>query len=202
MGLRGGNASLSERASNVATNDPIMASVAGRYASALFELASEKNALTNVEQDLQNLQTLIDDSADLRQLLASPVLSTEQQEKALTAVLTKMGVNEMTSNFMRLVTQNRRLPVVPDVIRAFQGLAAKARGEVSAEVISATPLNEEQTSALKSALKDSVGQDVQLSAKVDPSLLGGLVVKIGSRMVDSSLRTKLATMRASLSGSA
>ena len=186
----------------MATNEPIMASVAGRYASALFELATDQNAVGDVERDLGNFQSLLTESADLRQVLASPVLSTEEQNKAVTAVLAKMGASDMTTNFFQLITKNRRLSVAGDVVRAFQALAAKARGEVTAEVVSATTLNDEQTAALKATLKDSVGKDVQLSAKVDPSLLGGLIVKIGSRMVDSSLRTKLATMKATLSSSA
>lgn len=186
----------------MATNEPILASVAGRYASALYELAAEKNAVGEIEKDLTNFETLMNDSTDLQQLLSSPVLSTDQQDKALSAILAKMGANEVTTNFFKLITKNRRLSVAGDVVRAFKGLAAKARGEVTAEVTSATALNDEQTAALKAVLKESVGKDVQLFAKVDPSLLGGLIVKIGSRMVDSSLRTKLATMKTSLAGNA
>jgi len=179
-----------------------MASVAGRYASALFELATDKNVVGDVERDLTNFQSVLSESADLRQVLASPVLSTHEQGKAVSAVLAKMGASDITSNFFKLITENRRLAVASDVVRGFKALASKARGEVAAEVISATALNDEQTAALKASLKDSVGKDVQLTAKVDPALLGGLVVKIGSRMVDSSLRTKLATMKAALSSSA
>lgn len=179
-----------------------MASVAGRYASALFELATENNVVGDVERDLTNFSRLINESADLRQVLASPILSTDEQGKAISAVLAKVGASEMTTNFFKLITKNRRLPAAGDVVRAFQALAARARGEVTAEVTSATALSDEQTTALKATLKDSVGKDVQLSTNVDPSLLGGLIVKIGSRMVDSSLRTKLATMKAALSGNA
>lgn len=186
----------------MATNEPILASVAGRYASALFELAADNNSVADIERDLSNFQSLLNESDDLRRLLASPVLSEEQQGKAVTTLLAKADASDMTVNFFKLLTKNRRLAVAGDVIRAFQSLAAKARGEVTAEVISAVSLNEEQTTALKATLKESVGKDVQLSAKVDPSLLGGLIVKIGSRMVDSSLRTKLATMKTTLSGSA
>ncbi len=186
----------------MATNEPIMASVAGRYASALFELATEKNVVGDVERDLTNFQNVLSESADLRQVLASPILSTDEQGNAVSAVLAKMDASDMTIKFFKLITQNRRLPVAGDVVRAFKALASKARGEVAAEVISATALNDEQTAALKASLKDSVGKEVQLTAKVDPSLLGGLVIKIGSRMVDSSLRTKLATMKVALSSSA
>ena len=186
----------------MATNEPIMASVAGRYASALFELATDKNVVGDVERDLTNFQSLLSESSDLRQVLASPILSTQDQDKAVAAVLAKMDASEITLNFFKLITKNRRLAVAGDVVRGFKALASKARGEVAAEVISASALNDEQTSALKASLKESVGKDVQLTAKVDPTLLGGLVVKIGSRMVDSSLRTKLATMKAALSSSA
>lgn len=186
----------------MATNEPIMASVAGRYASALFELATENNVVGDVEKDLSNFQNLVSESADLREVLASPILSTEEQDAAVSSVLAKIEAGEITSNFFKLITKNRRLAVSSDAITAFQALASKARGEVAAEVISATELNAEQTAALKASLKESVGKDVQLTAKVDPSLLGGLVVKIGSRMVDNSLRTKLATMKAALTGSA
>ncbi len=179
-----------------------MASVAGRYASALFELATDENAVGDVERDLNTFQQLFDESSDLRGVLASPVLSTEDQGKAVAAVLAKMNASTVTTNLFQLITKNRRLSIAPDVVRAFRALAAKARGEVTAEVISAAPLNDEQTAELKATLKESVGKDVQLSTEVDPSLLGGLVVKIGSRMVDSSLRTKLATMKAALTSSA
>lgn len=185
----------------MATNEPIMAGVAGRYASALFELATGKNAVGEVENDLNNFQTLLNESADLRGVLSSPVLSSEQQSKAVGALLTKIEAGDLTKNFFKLLTRNRRLSQAAGVVRAFKGLAAQARGEVTAEVTTATALNEEQTAALKATLKESVGKDVQLMTKVDPSLLGGLIVKIGSRMVDSSLRTKLSSMKATLSGS-
>lgn len=186
----------------MATNEPIMASVAGRYASALFELASEQNAVAEIERDLTNFQSLLDESDDLNRLLESPVLSTEEQGDAIAAVVAKMDASQTTQNFFKLITQNRRLHVAGDVVRAFRALASKARGEVAAEVISASELTDEQVASLKATLKESVGKDVQLTANVDPSLLGGLVVKIGSRMVDSSLRTKLANMKAALTSSA
>jgi F-type H+-transporting ATPase subunit delta len=172
-----------------------MASVAGRYASALFELAQEQSQLPAVEQDLVNLQGLMDESDDLRRLVRSPVFSADDQSKALAAVLGKMGVSGLSLNFVKLLARNRRLFALSDMIKAFRSMAARSRGEVEADVTSAVTLSDEQLQALKDTLKASIGKDVQVSAKVDPSLLGGLIVKVGSRMIDSSLRTKLATLK-------
>jgi F-type H+-transporting ATPase subunit delta len=133
-------------------------------------------------------------SDDLRRMVRSPVFSAEDQAKALDALLGRIGVNPLTLNFFKVLARNRRLFAAEDIIRAFKALAAEARGEVQAEVTSAVALNDSQLDALKEQLKNSVGKDVQLEATVDPSLLGGLIVKIGSRMIDSSLKTKLATL--------
>jgi F-type H+-transporting ATPase subunit delta len=179
----------------VATDDPMMASVAGRYAGALFELASEAKAQGEVEGHLKTIQGLLDQSADLMRLVRSPVFGAEDQGKALAAVLAKAGIGGLTASFLGVIARNRRLFALPDMIRAYKALAARARGEVAAEVTSAIPLNAAQLSALKDALKGTVGKDVALTTKVDPSLLGGLVVKLGSRMIDSSLRTKLDNMK-------
>jgi len=179
----------------VATEEPIMASVAGRYASALFELASEQKQLPDVEKNLAAFQTLIDSSPDLARLVRSPVFSADDQLKAIKAVLQKAGIGGLAGNFLQLIARNRRLFAVPDMIKSFRALTARARGEVLAEVTSAMALTEAQSNALKDTLRGSVGKDVQLVTKVDPSLLGGLVVKVGSRMIDSSLRTKLATLK-------
>lgn len=177
-----------------------MASVAGRYASALFDLAKSENKIEQVEDDLKAFQALLSESEDLAWLVRSPVIPADEQSKALAAVLEKSGADALTTNFLRLVAKNRRLFAAGDIVKAYQGLAARARGEVAAEVVSAHPLSDEQTAELKAALKASVGQDVTLSTKVDPGLLGGLIVKIGSRMVDSSLRTKLENMKVAMSG--
>lgn len=183
------------KARDVATDDPIMASVAGRYASAMFELAQEQSQLPQVEQDLGNLQALLDESEDLRRMVRSPVFSAEDQSRALEAVLSRIGVAPLTMNFVKLIARNRRLFALGDVMKAFRGLVARSRGEVEADVTSATTLTDDQMAALKETLKASIGKDVQVTAKVDPSLLGGLIVKVGSRMIDSSLRTKLATLK-------
>lgn len=189
-----------DRESDVATDGTIVEGVAGRYASALFELAKEGSAVAGVEADLVKFQTMLDGSEDLRRLVKSPVVSSEDQVKAIGALLSKAGISGLAANFLKLIAQNRRLFVVDGMIKGFRALAAKARGEVTADVTSAVKLSDAQMAALKDALKATVGKDVTLATHVDPSLLGGLVVKVGSRMVDSSLKTKLQNMKVSLGG--
>ncbi|MGD9668751.1 MAG: F0F1 ATP synthase subunit delta [Hyphomicrobiaceae bacterium] len=184
----------------MATDDPMMASVAGRYAAALFDLANDEKKVADVESDLAKFQDLLDMSSDLTSLVRSPLYSAEQQSAAIEKVAVKAGIGPMTTNFLKLLSKNRRLFAIPDMIKAYRALVAKSRGEVTAEVTSAAALNDEQIAELKQTLKASVGKDVQLATRVDPSLLGGLIVKIGSRMVDSSLRTKLSNLRLSLKG--
>jgi F-type H+-transporting ATPase subunit delta len=174
--------------------------VAGRYAAALFELAKESAKVSEVEADLGKFQSLLDISDDLRRMVRSPVIPGEEQGKAIVALLQKAGIGGLAANFFKLIAENRRLFAAQDMIKAFLLLAAKERGEVTAEVTSAAALNDAQVTALKDTLKASVGKDVTLATKVDPSLLGGLIVKVGSRMIDSSLRTKLQNLKVSLSG--
>lgn len=184
----------------MATEEPIVGGVAGRYAAALFDLAVEQNNVAEVEQDLAKFEQLYDMSPDLVRLIRSPVIASDDQSRALGILLDKAGVGALTRNFFNLVARNRRLFAAPDMARAFKALAAKSRGEVTAEVASAHPLTDAQAEALKAALKATVGKDVTLATKVDPSLIGGLVVKLGSRMVDSSLKTKLSNLTLSLKG--
>jgi len=174
------------------------ASVAGRYASALFDLASEQKSVAAVEADLKRFDGLLSLSEDLRNLVRSPLTSSDDQGRALAAVLAQAGIGGITANFVALVAKNRRLFVIPEMIANFSKLAANARGEIAAEVTSAQPLTDSQTQALRETLRASAGKDVILAAKVDPSLIGGLVVKIGSRMIDSSLKTKLANLSVAL----
>lgn len=188
------------RAFDVATDDPMMASVAGRYAAALFDLANDEKKVADVEGDLAKFQELLDMSSDLTGLVRSPLYSSDEQSAAIEKVAAKAEIGPLTINFLKLIAKNRRLFAVSDMIKAFRALVAKSRDEVTAEVTSAVALNDEQVAELKSALKASVGKDVKLATQVDPSLLGGLIVKIGSRMVDSSLRTKLSNLRLSLKG--
>ena len=172
-----------------------VSTVAERYALALFELALEQEQLAAVETDLGNFAGLLAESADLRRLVASPVFSAEEQTRAITKVLDSAGLGGLVGNLIKVAASNRRLFVVPDVTTAFRRLAAKHRGEVSAEVTSAEPLSEKHVAALKDALKASLGKDVALETKVDPALIGGLIVRVGSRMLDSSLRTKLSSLK-------
>ena len=186
--------------SDVETDDTMIEGVAGRYASALFDLASEGSSVADVEKDLVKFQGLLDASPDLVRLVRSPVIAAEDQGRAIAAILEKAGIGGLAANFLKLVTSNRRLFAIRDIIKAYTALAAKARGEVTAEVTSALALNSDQMAALKETLRASVGKDVTLLTRVDPSLLGGLIVKLGSRMIDSSLKTKLQNMKVALSG--
>ncbi len=173
----------------------MMASVAGRYASALYDLATEQNQVKVVEQAMTRLQAMLAGSADLYKMVRSPIISADEQGKALDAVMAANGVDGLTANFVRLIARNRRLFVLPEMIKNFHKLVAQGRGEMQAEVASAVPLNDAQMQQLKDTLRASVGKDVAITSTVDPGLLGGLVVKIGSRMIDSSLRTKLNSLK-------
>ena len=169
--------------------------VSGRYATALFELARDERAIDAVLVDLDQFNAMLDDSADLRRLVRSPVFSADMQVKALTVVLDRAGIAGISANFLKVLTANRRLFAVADVIRAFRALVAKFKGEAAADVTVAEPLSDKNLDALKTALKSVTGKDVALNVKVDPAIIGGLVVKLGSRMVDSSLRTKLNSIK-------
>lgn len=186
----------------MATDKTMTATVAGRYASALFDLATEQKNVAAVEADLGKFEQLLAMSDDLRQLVRSPVASADAQGKALAAVAAKAGISGITANFIALAAKNRRLFVIPEMIANFRSLAAKARGEVIADVTSAHPLTEAQTVALKETLRSTAGNNVVLAAKVDPSLIGGLIVKIGSRMIDSSIKTKLENLSVALKAGA
>jgi F-type H+-transporting ATPase subunit delta len=175
--------------------------VAGRYASALFDLANEQNELDAVDRDLGKFQGLLDQSEDLRRLVKSPAFAAEEQQRALRAVMDWAAIGATTGNFLNVVARNRRLFAAEDMIKSFRMLLAKHRGETVAEVKSAVALSNAQLAALKDKLKTSYGKDVRLDAKVDPSLLGGLVIKIGSRMFDSSLKTRLSNLKVVLKGS-
>ncbi len=178
-------------------NNPV-SGVAERYASALFDLASDESAIDAMEAELASLSAMIHESEDLRRLIQSPVFSADEQQRAIGAIADKAGIKGLTGNFLRLLAQNRRLFALPGIIRAFRAMAAAERGEITAEVASARELSDDQVAALKAALKEKLGKDVTLSASVDPALLGGLVVKVGSRMIDTSLRTRLMTVKTHL----
>ena len=174
--------------------------LAGRYANAVFELAQEEKSVEAVERDFVALRSLIEQNPDLARLVKAPVFSREEQARAMKSVLEKMGAAKLTTKFILTTTSKRRLFVLLEIIRAFERLVARLRGEVQATVISARALSEAETIELKAVLKSQLGRDPRLETKVDPGLLGGLVVKVGSRMIDSSLRTKLTGIRAAMRG--
>ncbi len=169
--------------------------MAGRYATALFELARETNAIDAVKADVERFDALIGESADLSRLVRSPVFSADEQLHALTAVLDRAGIGGLAARFLKLVTSNRRLFAVRDIIRGYRELVAAHKGEATAEITVAETLKDDHIAALKSALKAISGKDVDLDIKIDPAIIGGLVVKLGSRMIDTSLRTKLNAIR-------
>jgi F-type H+-transporting ATPase subunit delta len=175
----------------VSATASITAGASGRYAIALFEIAKEAKNMAAVEADLDSLQAALDSSADLRDVISSPLLSREEQGKAMRALTDKMALGAEAANTVALMAENRRLYVLPEMISQVKALAADDRGEVSAEVTAAKALTEKQSKALAAALKKSVGKDVQVNVTVDKDLIGGLIVKVGSAMVDSSLRSKL-----------
>jgi F-type H+-transporting ATPase subunit delta len=179
----------------LAAAEPIVSGMAGRYATGLFDLARETNAIDAVKADLERFDALVAESADLNRLVRSPVFSADEQLRALSAVLDKTGIGGLAAKFLKLVTTNRRLFAVRDMVRAYREMVAKHKGEAIAEVTVAEPLKDEHLDALRSALKSVSGKDVDLAIKVDPAIIGGLVVKLGSRMVDTSLRTKLNAIR-------
>ncbi|RLQ88956.1 F0F1 ATP synthase subunit delta [Notoacmeibacter ruber] len=179
------------------TTSPI-SGVALRYASSLFELAQNEGNADQVEQDLVGLGQLIAESDDLSRLIKSPVFAADEQEAALVAIADKAAMAPLTKNFLRVVASNRRLFVLPGMIAAYKEIAADARGEVTAKVVAAHDLTDQQRAELSETLKDVAGKDVAIDLSVDPSLLGGLVVQIGSRQIDTSLKTKLNSMKLAL----
>jgi F-type H+-transporting ATPase subunit delta len=176
-------------------NEPIVSGMAGRYATALFDLALEQRALDAVKADLDRFDAMIDESADLNRLVRSPVFTAEEQKNALAAILEKAGIGGTAANFLRLVAQKRRLFAVREMVRAFRAFVARHKGETRAEVTVAEPLSENHLNALKAALKSTTKKEVALDIRIDPAILGGLIVKLGSRMVDASLKTKLNSIK-------
>ena len=184
----------------MAQGEQTVSGVPGRYATALFELAQETKAVDAVGADLAQFQRLLDESKDLTRLVRSPVFSAEDQIAALDAVASKADITSLALNFIKLVAKNRRLFAISDMIKAYHGLVAQARGEITAEVTSAEQLSDKQVAELKAAIKASAGRDVQLATRIDPTILGGLIVKVGSRMVDNSLKTKLQNLKIAMKG--
>jgi len=184
----------------VASETAGVGALAQRYASALFDLALEKRALDGVARDLDELARMLAESPDLLRLVRSPVIARQDQGKAVAALADKAGFADLTRRFLGLLAQNRRLFALLSMIAAFRRRLAQHRNEVSAEVVSAAALRPEQLERLKSALKSAVGQEVTVEARVDASLIGGLIVRVGSRMIDASLRRKLQNLRIAMKG--
>ena len=178
----------------------ISASLQGRYASALFGLASEQGFVTAVESDLDKLGEAIAQSDDLAALIRNPEVGRDAAAKAIEGVAGVLGLSELTRNFLGVLAANRRLAKLPEIVRAFAAIAAAQRGEVTAEVTSAHPLSDDQLAALANKLKAREGREVKLKASVDPELLGGLVVRIGSRQIDGSIRTRLNSLAQAMKG--
>ena len=174
--------------------------LADRYATALFELAEADKALSEVADELQRIGDMINESSDLRRLIRSPVISRDDQRKGMDGLLAKAGISDLTRRFVGLVARNRRLFALPNIIASYRDMLAGRHGESTAEVVSAKALTKAQLAGITEALTKAVGTKVALAASVDPEILGGLVVKVGSRMIDSSLRTKLNRMRLAMKG--
>ncbi|TCL72743.1 F0F1 ATP synthase subunit delta [Rhizobium sp. BK251] len=182
----------------VADTSQLISGVAERYASSLFELASEQGAVEAVTADLDRFQAMLDESDDLKRFVASPVFSAEEQLKAIAVIGEKAGFGALFASFLKVVAGNRRLFALPGMMKSFRRIAARQRGEISAEVTSAHALTPAQENELRAALKSVTGKDVAVVVTVDPSILGGLIVKVGSRQIDTSLRTKLSTLKLAL----
>ncbi|RYD46856.1 MAG: F0F1 ATP synthase subunit delta [Sphingomonadales bacterium] len=178
----------------------IQASLSGRYATALFELARESQNLAAVEASLATVRQALDESADFKALVYSPLIARTAAAKAVAGVAAVLKLDATTTKFLGVLADNRRLGKLAQIITAFRGLAASHRGETNAQVISAHPLSSDQVDALKAQLRTRIGRDVSVDLSVDPSLLGGLVVKIGSQMIDSSIKTRLNSLAHAMKG--
>jgi F-type H+-transporting ATPase subunit delta len=188
-------AELPKEQGAVADEGAIVSGMAGRYATALFELAREQNAIDTVKVNLDRFDAMVAEIADLARLLRSPVLSADEQTRALSSVLDKTGIDGIAANFLKLVAAKRRLFAARDMVKAYRALVAKHKGEVTAEVTLAQKPSEAHLAAIKDVLTAMTSKDVHMDVKIDPAIIGGLVVKLGSRMVDTSLRTKLNAIR-------
>ena len=173
----------------------ISTGIASRYATAVFDIAKDNKEIATLEADVDQLDAILKESEDFRDLLSNPVYSRSEQEAAVTAIAQKAGLSATVKNTLALMAQKRRLFVVPQMVSALREMIAQEKGEVTAEVISAKALTKTQSDKLAKSLKDKVGSDVKLNASVDESLIGGLIVKVGSKMIDTSIRSKLAALQ-------
>ncbi|WP_119167141.1 F0F1 ATP synthase subunit delta [Algihabitans albus] len=184
----------------MAGTDETVGGLAGRYALALYELADQNKQLDAVASDLTSLQSLIAESGDLRSLIRSPVYGRDQQAEAIAAILERAGASDLVRRFVGVVAENGRLFALPRMIQGFIAELRRRRGEVTAKVISARALSETQRNALAETLQKKIGGKVEIDTQIDPSLLGGLIVQVGSRMVDGSLKSKLERLKFAMKG--
>ncbi len=182
----------------MANSESITSGVTKRYASALFDLAVSEKKIPAVEKDLKRFDDLLNGSEAMKRLVVSPVFSADDQSNAIDAILKKAKISGLVGNFIRVVARNRRLFAMQDMLKAFRALVAEHKGEATAEVTVAKALSAAQTKELKAALKSVVGKDVAINATVDPSILGGMIVKVGSRQIDTSIRTRLSSLKLAL----
>ena len=182
------------------TSGGIRASLAGRYASALFDLAREQRQIESIGNSLEALSQALVDSKEFNELVTSPLVSREDAGKAFEALAPQLGVDPLTANFLGVLAKNGRKGELRNVIRAFRRLAAEHRGETTAEIVTARPLNDDQLAALRQQLRTRAGRDVNTDATVDPDILGGIVVKLGSQQIDASIRTKLNRLASAMKG--
>ncbi len=188
----------SEKTENIATENISLSGLAGRYALALFELAVEEKKLDAVADELAGLKALLSENDELKILTTSPVISRADQSAAMSEVMSAAGFSKTVENFIGVVTANRRLDQLENIIKEFDKMLSHYRGEVNASVTTAFKLDKKQLDALSDKLKSMVGSDVNVETEVDKNLLGGMVVRVGSRMIDSSLKTKLANLEATM----
>ena len=182
------------------TSGGIRASLAGRYASALFDLARDQRQIESVGKSLEALNQALADSKDFNELVTSPLVSREEAGKSFAALAPQLGLDPVTANFLGVLARNGRKSELRNVIRAFRRLAAEHRGETTAEVVTARPLNDDQLAQLRQQLRARAGRDVTIDAAVDPTILGGIVVKLGSQQIDASIRTKLNRLAQAMKG--
>lgn len=179
----------------VANSVSMSHSIAGRYAQAVFDIVMAEGQIDNLARETEDLAAALADSADLRALISSPKYSRADQAAAIAAIASKMGLSPVMANTLQLMAKNRRLFVLPQLTERLAALIADARGEVTAEVTSAVALNQEQHERLKTTLAEKSGKTVKLNTRVDETLIGGMIVKLGSQMIDSSVRSKLASLQ-------
>ena len=182
------------------TSGGIRASLAGRYASALFELARDERQIEAVSASLQEIKSTLQRSDEFRAITTSPLIGRQDAARAVAATAAALKLDPTTTNFLGVVARNGRLRQLPEIVRLFNRLAAEHRGETTAEVTTARPLDDDQVAALKANLRARAGRDVTIDSRVDPYILGGIVVRLGSQMIDASIRTRLNTLATAMKG--